>query len=111
MKTVSIKTTETKSGATATVNYQVPETVEEAINAYGEKTVLPMIIESLYRKVRAGMKMKILAGASEGEIQEWANTYIPNCERQRVPKTEKVSRLLKDLSPEELKEVLKKYKQ
>jgi len=95
-----------KEDLMATVVYNMPETIKEAIGMYTEEVVYKgVIIPELVKKVQAGIRTMLKNAKSEKEIQTWASNWIPGVVAHKS-KLEKAKNLSRNLTEAELRELL-----
>ncbi len=105
---VEAKTTKgTRAGQVFTVNYDIPETLDEAKERFGEEVVYSNFRQSMTISLQSVMRGAIQAdNATPESVQEAADKWQPGVKRQGKSKAEKISDLFADLSDEERQELL-----
>ena len=85
-----------------TVTYDIPDTVQEAVDRWGEEIVYSRFKSSLVIDLQSFMRTQIKKdNASPEAVQEAVNGWTPGAKKTGKPFSEKVSEYLQNMSPEE----------
>ena len=84
-----------------TVNFDVPDTVAEYTQRYGEEVSKAILDQQLNVKVQAGIRGKLIKGRTAEEIQAWADSYVPGAPPSRKDPVEDLASKMAKLTPEQ----------
>ena len=98
-----------RKGEVITINYDLPQTVDEALQRYGEEVVFSRFQSSLVIDIQSAMRTKIRKGLNQDEIQAEMEKWEPQVKAVGRTKEEKVRDLLSKLTPEERAELLSEF--
>ena len=104
---VKAQLTEDKS---ATVNYDMPDTVKGCLDKFGEAVVFSLIDSAVTLDVQALIRRHLLTGKTQKQIQEAVDTYKPGIATKGKSKVDKAGDLFDKMSPEERKAFLSMVK-
>lgn len=91
-----------RAGQVFTVNYDIPETIQEAVNKWGEEVVYSRFKQSLVIDIQSKIRGEIKKdNATPETVQEAVSQYTPDVKRPGVPFSQKVEDFLKNMDPEE----------
>lgn len=97
----------TKDGASASAVFQVPENIQEFIDAYGEDIAYNYAMCEFRRAAQAGLRR---AAQSGRDAQAWADVWKPGVRPMGTSTEEKLAKKLAGLSDEQLQRVLEYIK-
>lgn len=109
MKKTEVSAKIGKDGAPIKIEYEFPETVEEAIDAFGEDVVLSNFISSTTISLQGLMRNKMKAGKTAEEIQAELGPWKPGVRAKGKSTMEKAFSLLGMLSDEERSRLLEQW--
>lgn len=101
------------TGPSATVEYDMPETLENAVKKFGEDVVYNKFVDAVTIDVQAGMRRQLVdktdkdgkvtsPAKSQEEIQAWANEYRPSAGGGvRLTAVEKATNAIKSMTQEQ----------
>jgi hypothetical protein len=92
------------------VKYDLPATIEEAKQKYGEEVVYSRFRQSLVIDLQSFMRTHIKKdGATPGTVQEAVDQWAPGVRQAAKPLTERIADLMKRMTPDERREFLEEY--
>jgi hypothetical protein len=91
-----------------TFDYNLPDSVEDAVEEFGEDVVLSIINQQVKIKVQAAARIKMQQGKANDEIQKWAGTYKPGLAAERKSNLDRIAEAMAKLTPEERKALREK---
>ena len=68
---IAVSATYTKTGATATIAYEMPETIHGLVDKFGEEEVIKSAISGFVVKLQAAMRRALEAGRDVQELVNW----------------------------------------
>jgi hypothetical protein len=114
MTDFTVKTGKEDDGTlrTVTVNYSIPESLQEMVGKYGEDTVYEFANRAVTQAVQNIARVRLNEDASEEDCQKAVSEWIPGVRgtaNRKTPK-ERAIAALGSLNAEELAELLLKVK-
>lgn len=113
MSEIKVKSGREEGATTVTVNYDLPTSVQGAIEKFGEDTVHDLITRSLTLGVQALVRVKMGKGTTDqAELQAAVSGWVPGVRGPVTRQTplERATSALKSLDPAALAELLAKVK-
>ncbi|HEY7506614.1 MAG TPA: hypothetical protein VH621_03340 [Nitrososphaera sp.] len=107
--TVKITSGDNK-GAEVSFNYDLPATLQEAIDQLSEPVVEALAIRSIVVAVQGHARGLLNSGKTEQEIQTAMNDWRPGMPRQVKSAEEKFDELWEKMSPEDRAAIQKRMK-
>ena len=109
--TVTAKvTTGDRAGEDFTVKFDIPTTVAEALEKFGEEVVQSRFKQSLVIDLQSFMRTHIKKdGATADTVQEAVSGWAPGVRQAAKPLSERLADLMKKMTPEERAEFLAEY--
>ena len=96
---------------TASVTVPFPETVEEAVSAWGEEVAYSLLRQEATKRLQSSIRSQLAQGKDQASIQEALASWKPGVGRPKVSKIEKALKLTSGMSDEELRALLAKIKE
>jgi hypothetical protein len=92
------------------VKYDVPGTIDEAREKFGDEVVYSRFRQSLVIDLQSFMRTHIKKdGATPETVQEAVNGWAPGVRQPAKPLSERLADLMKKMTPEERREFLEEY--
>ena len=106
LESISAKITD---GPTVTVDFDLDETLKEAVDRYGEAIVFSRYRASLVIDLQAYMRIMIKAKKTNDEIQAAVSEWKPGVKAKGRSPAERARDLFQKLSPEERRALLEEF--
>lgn len=68
---IAVSATYTKTGATATIAYDMPDTIQGLVDKFGEDEVIKSAVSGFVVKLQAAMRRALEAGRDVEELKAW----------------------------------------
>ena len=101
----------TKDGRAVTVEYDFGDSLQQAVEKFGEDVVWKAALQQLKIRLQAVIREQIAAGKSDEEIAQHVAGWKPGQAPQRKSAVEKLAEKLAGLSKEEQQRVLAEFRQ
>lgn len=113
MSEIKVKSGREEGATVVTVNFDIPTSVQAAVDKYGEETTTDLIGRSLTLGVQALVRQKLAAGETDqATLQNMVDNWIPGVRGPITRQTplERATSALNKLDPAALAELLAKVK-